>query len=186
MTDIENGLSISGRIDRKTYPTAILQERFPNWGDMTDKQKLNAVRGVKPDNSETVHNVTTARFHEYLVDNLHPYKTGPETNLTIDWMALGTGAAQGTSIDDADLNERVLAKEITDQSDNGTQFLTSTFISSTEANNNTVNEIGLFTGDPKNISDNTVFLVNHARFNDVVKDDEHTITFDVTLTFSDK
>jgi len=100
-------------------------------------------------------------------------------------MALGTDSATGTGVTDTDLNTRVFEKSVTDHADNGTELLASTFISSTEANGNTLNEIGLFTGDPNNLSSSDVFMINHATFSDVVKDDERTITFDVTLTFSD-
>jgi len=179
-----NGLEMAGRIDRKTYLTTELQSSAENWDTLSDEEKLQHIREQEPESTETVYNVTTERLHEYLVANLDPDVT-ENANLNAVWMALGTDSATGTDVTDTDLNNRVFKKEITDHADNGTELLSSTFVSSTEANGETLNEIGLYTGDPANLSDPGVFLINHATFSDVVKDSDRTITFDVTLTFSD-
>lgn len=181
---INSGIEMEGRIDRKTYSTDKIVELYPNWDEMDDQEKLYALRNLDPDEMETVYNVTTERFHEYLVDNLDPGVT-TDANLDASWMALGTDSASGTDTTDTDLNNRVFSKEVSDHADNGTELLASTFISSTEANGETLNEIGLYTGDPANLSSTSTFLINHATFSDVVKDENRTITFDVTLTFSD-
>lgn len=185
MTISETGFTMTGRIDRKTYSTETLKSEYPDWDEMDDEQKLEAMRDVEPEEIETSHNVTVTRFHEYLVDNLDPDNTAAESDLGATWMALGTDSASGTNVSDTDLNNRVFSKQVTDHADNGTELLASTFISSTDANGNTLNEIGLYTGDPANLGNVDVFLINHATFSDVVKDKNRTITFDVTLTFSD-
>ena len=184
MTEINSGLTMTGRIERKTYSTEALQNEYPEWDSFSDEKKLSVIRDTSPENSESVYNVTTERFHEYLVDNLDPDVT-TDANLEATWMALGTDSATGTAVTDTDLNNRVFEKQVTDHADNGTELLASTFISSTEANGETLNEIGLYTGDPNNLSSSGVFLINHATFSDVTKDEQRTITFDVTLTFSD-
>jgi len=184
MAGITSGLDLTGRIERKTYNTENLRSAHDNWDTLSDEEKLLYIRNESPETEETVYNVTTERFHEYLVDNLDPDVTTND-NLDAVWMALGTDSATGTDVTDTDLNNRVFKKEITDHADNGTELLSSTFVSSTEANGETLNEIGLYTGDPANLSDPGVFLINHATFSDVVKDSDRTITFDVTLTFSD-
>lgn len=184
MAGITSGLDLTGRIERKTYSTEDLRDSHDNWDTLTDAEKLSLIRETSPDTEETVYNVTTQRFHEYLVDNLDPDIT-TNANLEAVWMALGDDSATGTDVTDTDLNNRVFKKEITDHADNGTELLSSTFVSSTEANGETLNEIGLYTGDPANLSDDAVFLINHATFSDVVKDSDRTITFDVTLTFED-
>jgi len=43
----------------------------------------------------------------------------------------------------------------------------------------------MFSGDPSNLTDADVFLINHATFPTVTKDNSKTVTFDVTLQFSD-
>lgn len=180
----KSGLEMVGRIDTKTYLTEELQSSVEDWSTLSDEEKLSCIREHEPESSESVYNVTTELFHEYLVRNLDPDVT-ENANLDATWMALGTDSASGTDVTDTDLNNRVFKKEITDHADNGTELLASTFVSSTEANNETLSEIGIYTDDPANLSDDAVFLINHATFSDVVKDSDRTITFDVTLTFSD-
>jgi len=79
----------------------------------------------------------------------------------------------------------VYAEPVTDVADNGKSLLASTFIDSTEANGNTLDELGLFSGDPASSSNPEVFLMNHATFSPVTKDNSKTVTFDVTLQFAD-
>lgn len=182
---MNDSISPTGRIEQKTYNTEELRKKYDNWDSLSDDEKLSLLRESEELSSEEVFNVTTERFHEYLVDNLDPGNTSSGADLSATWMALGTNSSGGTAVADTDLNTRVFEKSVTDHADNGTELLASTFISSTEANGNTLNEIGLFTGDPNNLANSDVFLINHATFSDVVKDNERTITFDVTLTFSD-
>lgn len=181
---MEDRLTLTGRIKRQTYSTGRLLEQFNNWDELSEQEKYNKLQTVTADDVETVYNVTTNNFHEYLVDNLDP---GQTKSLNATWVALGTDSSTGTSSDDTSLNNEVFTKKITDHSDNGNVLLASTFVSSSEANGSTLNEIGLYTGDPENSdTDDDIFLINHATFSDVRKDSDNTITFDVTLTFSDK
>jgi hypothetical protein len=182
---MNDSISPTGRIKRKTYNTEELRKKYDNWDSFSDEERLSLLRESEELSSEEVFNVTTERFHEYLVDNLDPANTSAGADLSAAWMALGTNSSGGTSVADTDLNTRVFEKSVTDHADNGTELLASTFVSSTEANGETLNEIGLYTGNPNNLSDNNIFLINHATFSDVVKDNQRTITFDVTLTFSD-
>lgn len=177
--------AITGRIDKKVYDTESLTERFPDWDDLSKGEKLERVRDVEPASEETVYNVTVDRFHEYFVDNLDPNQSAAKDNVTASWLALGTGGGNGTATTDTDLNTRVYSETITDHADNGKDLLASTFVDSTEANGNTLDELGLFTGDPANLANADVFMLNHSTFSGVTKDDTKTVTFDVTLTFSD-
>lgn len=179
-------LEVTGRIDRKTHDVSQLRDAYPNWDEFDRKEKLEASRSVEPESEETVYNVTTDRFHEYFVDNLDPGQTDQKDNITTLWVGLGDNASGGTTTTDSDLNERQYSEVVTDVADNGKELLTSTFLDSTEANSPGVyDEIGLFSGDPANLANASVFLLNHATFADVTKDNTKTVTFDVTLTFSD-
>lgn len=177
-----------GRIDVQEYDTDELEAAIPDWNSRSAASKLDAIRNtdaVQPQSEETVYNVTVERFHEYMVDNLDPSQTASKDNITTLWLGLGTDAAGGTNVSDTDLNSRQFEKNVTDTADNGTSLLASTFVDSTEANGNTYDELGLFSGDPNNLGNNDVFLLNHATFSDVSKDSSNTVTFDVTLQFSD-
>jgi len=176
---------IVGRIDKKVHDVSELRESVDGWDELTHSEKRIASRTVDPVHEETVYNVTTDRFHEYLVDNLDPGQTGTGSNLTAAYLALGDDSASGTATTDTDLNNRLYSEEVTDHADNGKDLLCSTFIDSTEANGNSYEELGLFTGDPANLANSDVFMINHTTFSAVTKDNSKTVTFDVTLTFSD-
>lgn len=180
-----SGLTLTGRIDRKVYDTGDLLQQHDGWREMDDTERLEATRLTDPIDQETVYNVTVDRFHQYFVDNLDPSQTGADANVEPTWLGLGDDAASGTSTTDTDLNNRLFEKQVTDHTDNGKELLASTFIGSSEANGNTFDELGLFTGDPSNLANSDVFLVNHATFSAITKDNTKTVTFDVTLTFSD-
>lgn len=182
---VQSGSGVTGRIEKKVHDVSNLRERADDYDSLSKKEKHQLAQQVEPTEHETVYNVTTDRFHEYFVDNLDPGQSAAKDNQTVDWMALGTDAASGTSTTDTDLNTRVYSETITDHADNGKDLLCSTFVDSTEANGNTLDEIGLYTGDPANLANADVFLLNHATFSAVTKDNSKTVTFDVTLSFSD-
>jgi hypothetical protein len=181
-----SGLQIQGRIDAQVHNAETLANQVDReWDDLSDKEKMQIARDTEPDHEQTVYNVTTERFHQYIVDNLDPAQTAVKDNVDASWMALGTDAASGTAVSDTDLNSRTYSETVTDHADNSNELLASTFLDSTEGNGNTFDEIGLFTGDPANLANAEVFMINHATFGGITKDDTNTITFDVTLTFSD-
>jgi len=181
----QESLTLTGRINRMTHTVSDLQSKYPNWDEFSKQEKLEAVHNTEPENEDVVYNVTTDRLHEYFVDNLDPANASVEANVTSEYMALGVDGASGTATSDTDLNQREYYEPVTDHADNGKELLASTFVDSTEGNNNTFDEIGLYTGDPADLDQEEVFLINHATFSGVEKDNSKTITFDVTLTFSD-
>lgn len=181
----ESGFTITGRIDRKVHKVSDLREQVDDWDSLSDEEKHAVAQETEPAETDTVYNVTTDLLHQYFVDNLDPNNTSAESNVSPTWVGLGTDSASGTTTADTDLNNRTFEKEVTDHVDNGKSLLASTFLSSSDGNGNTFNEIGLFTGDPANLANADVFLVNHATFADVAKDNTETLTFDVTLTFAD-
>ena len=178
-------IRMDGRIERQTHTVESLRESVDSWDTLSKKEKLAASREVEPVESDTVYNVTTDELHQYFVRNLDPDNTSPEANVSLAWLGLGTDAVSGTDVSDTDLNNRTYQETITDVAEDGSTILASTFIDSTEANGNNFDEIGLFSGDPTNLADPEVFLINHATFATVTKDNSKTVTFDVSLTFAD-
>jgi len=179
-------LRLQGRIDRQTHDVSDLQEEADgDYDSLSREEKLELARSVEPVEEDTVYNVTTDRLHEYFVDNLDPDNSSPEANLSVEWLGLGTDGSAGTATSDTALNSRQYSEVVTDVADNGKDLLASTFLDSTEGNGSDFEELGLFTGDPTNLSNEEVFLINHATFSSVTKDNTKTVTFDVTLTFSD-
>lgn len=181
----DSKLRLEGRIDTTVHEEADLREQADKaYSKLSKQEKLQLSREVEPVYEDTVYNVTTDSLHEYFVDNLDPGNTATEANVDVSWAGLGTGGGSGTSTSDSDLNTRTYEETVTDVADNGKELLASTFLDSTEGNTNDFDEIGLFTADP-DTSGPEVFLINHATFATVTKDNTKTVTFDVTLTFSD-
>lgn len=181
-----SGFRLKGRIDTRVHETEDLRHAADgDYNSLSKKEKMDLARQVSPTYTDTVYNVTTDSLHEYFVDNLDPNQTGPKDNITLAWLGLGTGGSTAVATTDTDLTTRTYEESVTDVSDNGKDILTSTFLDSTEGNGNDFDELGLFSGDPANLGDADTFLVNHATFNTVTKDSTKTVTFDVTLTFSD-
>jgi len=179
-----SGFGIEGRIDQRTHKTEDLREAYPDWDSMDEGERLEASRTVEPIEEETFYNVTTDRLHEYFVDNLDPGQTGAKSDVTTAWLQLGTDNTTPTT-SDTSLTAPTYEETVTDVADNGKELLASTFLDSTEGNSNTFVELGLWSGDPANSSNSEVFLMNHATFSGVTKDNSKTVTFDVTLSFSD-
>lgn len=181
----KSGFTLTGRIDTQVHSKSDLRDSTEDYDSLNDKEKMELARSVEPEYEDTVYNVTTDRLHEYFVDNLDSSQTSSKDNLNAAWLGLGTNGGAGTGTSDTDLNTRTYEETVTDIADNGKELLASTFLDSTEGNGNTFDELGLFTGDPANLANNDVFLMNHATFASVDKDNTKTVTFDVTLTFSD-
>lgn len=192
-------LQFTGRIDTRVHNKSDLLAEADDYESLTRKEKMELARDVEPEYEDTVYNVTTDLLHQYFVDNLDPAQTGVKDNLTISWLGLGTyedsngdGTGDSPQTSDVDLFNRTYEETVTDVADNEKELLASTFLDSTEGNQNEFKELGLFTGDPANAydpsgptGDREVFLINHATFTGVTKDSTKTVTFDVTLTFSD-
>jgi len=181
----DGGLGIEGVVKTKIHDVAELKKLYPDWDTLTREEKIEATRRVEPTDDDLSYNITTDGMHEYFVDNLNPANTDPEANVSASHLALGTDGASGTAETDTDLNNRVFSLEVTSHGDTGDELLCSTFLGSSEANGNTLDELGLFTDDPANLANDDVFMLNHADFAGVTKDNSKTITFDVTLQFSD-
>lgn len=180
-----SGFSIEGRIDTQVHNEADLREAADDYDSLSKKEKLELTREVDPEYEDTVYNVTTDNLHEYFVDNLDRAQTSAEDNIEVSWLGLGNDDSTAPVTSNDDLNNRVYSETVTDIADNGKELLASTFLDSTEGNGSTFVELGLFSGDPANLANADVFLLNHATFSAVTKDNTKTVTFDVTLTFSD-
>lgn len=137
-----------------------------------ERQLLEAVP-PPPDVEETT-NTTVDGLNEYIVDNLH---TDQSTNEDASHLAVGDDGASGTSTGDSSLNNEVGRFSVTDSIDQGKDLLLSTFLDSSEANGNTLDEVGVFTAS----SGGTLF--NHSTISSVSKDNTKTLTIDVTLKF---
>lgn len=181
----ESSFGIEGVIDTTLHDVSELRDECSNWDSLSEEEKLRVSRTVDPTETTRFYNVTTEELHKYFVRNLNAVNDDVDANIDASIFALGNDGASGTSVTDTDLNNRVFNKTVTDHAENGTDLLASTFVDSGEANGYDLSELGLFSGDPANRANSDVFLINHTSFSSITKDNSKTITFDVTLSFSD-
>lgn len=145
----------------------------PGWDSYTKSEKRKILEEKDPVQESHQTNTTVNGLFEYIVDNLD---TGQSVNEDASHLALGTSTTDPT-VDDTALGNEVFRTGVTSTLDDGTSLSTSTFIDTSEANGNTIEEVGLFTAS----SGGT--LLNHASVQSVAKTSSKTLTIDVTLTF---
>lgn len=174
---VRDGIQIRGEVDIALYDVAEVREEIDGWDDLAKAGKHAALQraDVEPVEQYSTTNTTVDSLHQYLVDNLDPEQAVDE-NAT--HLAVGTDNTQPAT-GDAALGNEVYRTELTDVIDNGTDLTTSTFLDSTEANGNTLREVGLYTADAATGG----MLLNHALISEIPKDGSSTATIDVELQF---
>ena len=171
-------ISVTGRIDAKAYSAETLPDY---WDELSDKDKLEATRDLEPDEEHTEYNTTVFGMHEYFAINLDPTQTLEED---VTHLAVGDDNTGPMSSNDT-LNNEVFRKSVTDYAQTDNELLASAFIDSSEANGETLREVGLFAGGAEPGDDEFPDRMwNHSTIASIEKDNTRTITIDVTLTFS--
>lgn len=145
--------------------------------DELSKRGQRAVASYVPARSEVREsNTTVDQLHVLLAQMLDPNSS---TSDDASHLAVGWGVSTPTSGDTALLDE-VYRTEITDSSVNGTELFTSTFLDTSEANGNDLEEVGLARSGTDGASD----ILNHSRISSISKSSEDTATIDVSLSFT--
>lgn len=163
-----------GEVFIHAHDASIVLKENPDWDRLSRSEKMQRLQELEP--SETYHNynVTTVGLNESIVDNI-------DINQSFDreasHLAVGTDDSDTSSADTA-LGNEVARFSVTDTVDNGSEIDISTFIDTSEANGNTLKEVGLFTAASGGK------MLNHALITDVVKTPEKTLTITVNMSFS--
>jgi hypothetical protein len=178
----QSGFSIEGRITARTHNEEDLRDAAEDYESLSAEERLELTREVEPEREFDFTNTVVNGLLEYVVDNLDPDQTNAKDNVSVSHLGLGTNNDE-PDVENTDLNNRQFKKSVTDITDNSSILLTSTFIDSNEATGLDLKELGLYTGDPANLGDKDVFLLNHSTFNTVAKTGNETVTFDVELRF---
>jgi hypothetical protein len=165
--------TISENILCRTHDIQTLQDEWPNWDEYRKPRKRSLAAQTPASTVSISRNTTVDGLHESIVDLLDPNQT---VSLSASELALGDGAASPASANTR-LNNEVIRIPVTDSADRGTSLFTSTFLDTSEANGQTLEEIGLVTQP----SGGT--LLNHSLIDTIDKNDETTATIDVTLSF---
>jgi hypothetical protein len=184
---INSNISISGTITTSVYDNEDIHKNIPNWEQLSNSEKIKALETHSnlETKSFTTDNVTTVTLHEYLARNLNPRLTNPEDNVAATHAGIGDNGSNGTVSSDTNLNNLLLSKEVSDSLSQNGILTTTLLIGASELNGKTLDEIGIATGDLNNVStDDTTFLLNHASFTPIEKDNTNSITFTVELEFT--
>lgn len=174
---VRDGVQIRGEVDVALYDVDELRDAVDGWDELGKAAKRAALleADVEPVKQHSTTNTTVDDLHRYLVDNLD---RDQDVNENATHLAVGTDDAAPTTADGA-LGNEVYRAALTDVIDNGTDLTTSTFLDSSEANGNTLREVGLYTADAATGG----ILLNHALITEIPKDDTKTATIDVELQF---
>lgn len=164
-------------VDIQVLDVDVLRYLYPEWDSLRKNEKLKLARNVNMEVKRRVqvHNVTTIDLHNYLAYNINPDSSRNENGANI---VFGNDNSSFSS-SDTSLNNTVGQSDVsnatTDESVGHTIF--TTFVDSTELNNNTLREVGL--------ESNEGSLWNHAEITpEIDKSSSETMVVDITLSFS--
>jgi len=160
-------------VEARVHDVDDLKKQVDNWRDLSKQEKLKVANNTEPEKVVKDHNTTVDGLNEYIVDNLD---SNQSVNKDATHLGVGTGTATPAT-GNSSLNSSVDRFAITDTSDNGKDLFTSTFLDTSEANGNDLEEVGLFTADTGGT------MLNHSLIQTISKDDTVTATIDVTLEF---
>lgn len=177
-------VDIHGEITANVYDNSRLKKENNQWNLLSQDEKMEVLESESPTKTRHSCNVTTVDLHEYIVRDLHPGKTSPADNITASHAGIGDDASSGVVSSNTNLNNLLVSKQILDHIANGTTLTATFLLESSEANGKAIDEIGIASGDLTNISSNNdVFLLNHASFTEIQKNNKNSITFTIELTF---
>lgn len=177
--DDEADIDPHGHVTARTWSPATLRRHINSWPVLeTDKERLQAIRGVDPALAESTHtteNIAVDGLLNFIVQGLDPTSS---KRAETSHLALGTDTTTPQATNTS-LGNEVYRTIVGDADVDGADLLTSTFLSQTEANGNLLTEIGLVGGpdadDP---------LLTHALFasgEEVEKTTDMVVTIDYVL-----
>jgi hypothetical protein len=157
----------------RTHDASTLREQYPGWDGFSKARKRDLAAQTPAKECSITRNTTVDGLHESIVDLLDPAQT---VSLSASELALGDGTTAPASANTS-LNNELIRIPVTDSADRGTSLFTSTFLDTSEANGQTLEEVGLVTDSTGGL------LLNHSLIDTIDKNDETTATIDVTLSF---
>ena len=149
-------------------------DRGLEFESLSKEERAALAREVEPDGVDETTNTTVRDLHEFIVDVLDPGTSAASE--TVTHLAVGTDGSDAT-VDDSGLGNEVYRVDHRGRENRGRDLWTTTFLDTTEANGNTLREVGLVTDSSGGI------FVNRALISEVVKNNRKTVTIDVTLKF---
>jgi len=164
---------VSDNVHIAVHDVETLREEIPEWDDLDREARHRRVREVDPEREIVDHNTVVDGLLNYLVDNLDPSQSA---SLDASHLEIGSDSTTA-STSDSSMVSTIGTFATSDDSDNGKDLFTSTFLDTGQANGNDIKEAGLTTAS----SGGT--LLNRSTFAAITKTDSKTVTIDVTLEF---
>lgn len=140
------GLGVNGHITIKTWDARMLRRRVKSWPTLTKQEQFEIVRELDDEYATTVTRTTNIPLDGllgFIAKSLNPKST--ET-AEASFLAIGTGTVEPVPTNTS-LTDEVYRTAVGDAEVDGSDLLTSTFLSQAEANGYTISEIGLAGGD---------------------------------------
>ncbi|MFD1515122.1 hypothetical protein [Halomarina rubra] len=151
-----------------THDVATIREHVPEWDELDDRARLEALRTVPPEHVDRSRNTTCVGLHEWIVNGLSGQSV-PE----LSEVAIGTGTTAAEA--DTALASEVARTVVATVEPNAPSVFVAAFFGSEEANGVDITEAGVYAGD---------WLLNHATFGAKSKDSQNTLTIEISLTFN--
>lgn len=160
----------------RVHDADVLRAVEPRFDELSKRGQRAVASYVPPDREFRESNTTVDRFHTGLAEVADP---NTSRTLTASHLAVGTGTTMPSSGDTA-LTTEVYRTSITDSSVTGTDLFTSTFLDTSEANGNDLEEIGL----AESGTDGAADILNHSLVATISKSADNTATIDCSLSFT--
>lgn len=166
-----------GEVAVRVYDEASLREaarrRDLDYDALDRDGRAALAEDAEPTGDGFTTNDTLPAFHEWIVNANDPNTTAGDA--TVSHLAVGTDGSE-TANNDGTLNNPVYYLEPRTFENRGRDLFTTSFLDTSEANDYTLREVGLATGN----SDADMTL-NRATIPEIVKTSKVAVTIDVTL-----
>lgn len=177
MSVTESG-GVSGRVTVREYRLEDARQRWPNWDALPREERARRVRALEPVSEHTTSNVLVDEILEHIVDLFD--QTQSNSAEEISHFAVGTGTSTPATTDSS-LGNEVFRGTIDTEEDQGKDLAIQGFLDSGQANGNTLEETGLFTGT----SGGSTLMVNRALISSTDKTNTKLVTITYDLQFRD-
>lgn len=169
---------VSGRITVREYRLTDARQRWPDWDEVPRDERRRRLETLEPVAEHTTHNVVVDEFLEHIVDLFDQSQSTSVED--ISHFAVGTGTSTPATTDTS-LGSEVFRGTIDTEEDQGKDLAIQGFLDSGQANGNTLEETGLFTGT----SGGSTLLVNRALIASTDKTNNKLVTITYDLEFRD-
>ena len=165
-------ISLKANVRLAVYDGRDLEASVPSWDALTPAEKLEVMDSRDPLRVAYEQNTTTVDWFEYIVDDLDPNQA---VDVEVTHLALGDDGTEPAS-GNRSLNNEVYRTQIASSTDAGATLETRTLLDTSEANGETIREVGLTTAGTGGL------LLNHSLIQEEPKNDRKAFTIDVDLT----